>query len=196
MNISEVSERLAHSISTELDYSDDKKEIVAYGIESLMLTVIGFLAVLLLALPFYALVPAAIAAISGGALRKLSGGAHFNTPLKCLVFGAVVYTLLGVTANQIIKYDLYSTGLSFLVLISCLVIVAILAPVDCESKPIHSSRFRRKLRIVSIIYVVFICGVILFSNNILLNTGAVLGIVYQTITLLPVFNKKKKEVSL
>jgi len=89
VNFSGISERLAHNISAELNYSEDKKEIVAYGIESTILTVIGFIAVLLVAYPLNALLPAATAAIFGGSLRKLSGGAHFNTPLKCLVFGTI-----------------------------------------------------------------------------------------------------------
>jgi len=195
VNFSGISERLAHNISAELNYSEDKKEIVAYGIESTILTVIGFIAVLLVAYPLNALLPAATAAIFGGSLRKLSGGAHFNTPLKCLVFGTLVYSFIGVISKGIIKANLYSTGTLFLVLIISLVIIVRLAPVDCEAKPINSLSFRKNLKIASSVFIVFVCVVVLLSNNSLLNTGAVLGIVYQTITLLPVFNKKKKEVT-
>lgn len=196
MSLSENSRRLSDIITAELDYSEDKKEIVAYGIESIVLAILGFVAVLLVAFPLKVLLPAASAVAFGGALRKVSGGAHLNTPLKCLVFGAVVYSLLGVIAKQIVKFDLYSAGLSLLILAICLGIVALLAPVDCEAKPIHSPTLRKKLKIVSSGFVVLACAVVLLSNNTLLNTGAVLGIVYQTMTLLPVFNKKKKEVSL
>lgn len=195
MNISNVSERIADSISAELGYNEDKKEIIAYGIESVILAVIGFSAIVFLAFIFDALFPAVIATIFGGGLRKVSGGAHFNTPFKCLAFGAVIYTLIGVMANQLIKYDLYSTIVFFLILVTCLILVALLAPVDCEAKPIHSAKFRERLKLASIGFVIFSCIVILLSNNPLLNTSAVLGIGYQTITLLPVFNNKNKEVS-
>lgn len=195
MNISKVSERLADIISTELNYSEEKKEIIAYGVESIFLTVIGFIAVLLLALPFKAVFPAAMAAVSGGLLRKVSGGAHFNSPFKCLFFGAIIYSSLGVIANKILQYNLYNIGVFLVVLVISLVIVAILAPIDCEAKPIHCPSFRQKLKIASLCFVVLTCMVILVSNNTLLNISVVLGIVYQTMTLLPIFNKKKKEVS-
>lgn len=195
MKIVEISERLATAISNELSYSDEKKEIIAYGIESLILAVIGFIAVLLVAFPLNVVCPAVSAAIFGGLLRKMSGGAHFNTPIKCLLFGTFVYSFLGVLAVKIIINDIYNTFIALSILIISLIIVVILAPVDCEAKPIHSPVFRRKLKIASIGFVVLTCFVVLFSNNYLLNTGAVLGIGYQTLTLLPLFNKKKKEVS-
>lgn len=192
MNISKVSERLASSITEELSYNEDKKEILVYGIETIILAVIGFLAVLIVSVPFKAMFPAAVASIFGGLLRKLSGGAHFNSPFKCLAFGAVVYSFLGTLAKQIMKYKLYSISVLLLVLVISLVTVAILAPVDCEAKPIHSTSFRKKLKLASIGFIAIACIVVLFSNNPLLNIGAVLGIGYQTMTLLPIFNKKKE----
>jgi accessory gene regulator B len=136
INLSEISQRLSDTITEELNYSEDQKEIVAYGIESVFLTVLGFLAILFVAFFLNVLFPAAIAAIFGGLLRKVSGGAHFGTPFKCLVFGAVVYSLLGVIAKEIIRYDLYSIYTVLMVLVFSLVLVRVYAPVDCESKPI------------------------------------------------------------
>lgn len=193
MNLSEISERLSAIITDELDYSDEKKEIVAYGIESLFLALIGFLAVFLVAFLFKAIFPAAIAAVFGGFLRKLSGGAHFNTPIKCLTLGAVVYSLIGVLTKEIINYNLYNTNLLLLFLLLALILVVVFAPVDSVSKPIHSSSFRRKLKLASIAFVTFTFVLVLLSNNHLLNASAAMGVGYQTLTLLPVFNKKKKE---
>lgn len=193
MNLSEVSEYISNVLTEELDYSNDKKEIVAYGIESVILTIIGFLAILLLAFFFKAVIPTVIAALFGGFLRRVSGGAHFDTPLKCLTFGAIIYSLLGVIAKEIIIYDLYTTTAALLILVLSLIVIVLFAPVDCEAKPIHSLSFRRKLKIASVGFVVLTMGVALLNNNALVNTSAVLGIGYQTMTLLPVFNKKKKE---
>ncbi|MCM1567726.1 MAG: accessory regulator AgrB [Dehalobacter sp. 4CP] len=191
MDLSQISERISRNMTAELDFDNDKKEIVAYGIESLVLTVLGFLAIMGMAFLFKALVPTVIAAVFGGFLRRVSGGAHFDTPLKCLAFGAVVYSSLGVIAKEIVNYGFQSSGVLLAVLLFSLALVAILAPVDCEAKPIHSQNFRRKLKIISIGFVILTIGVVLVSNNFLVNTSAVLGIVFQTMTLLPVFNKKR-----
>jgi len=193
MDLGQISERISDNLNAEVKYNDDKKEILAFGIESLFLSIIGLLAILLVAFLFKALVPTLIAVVFGGALRKLSGGFHFNTPFKCLAFGAIVYSLLGVAAKGIIGLNLYNSVVALIALFVMLVIVVLLSPVDCESKPIHSKTFRRKLKISSTIFVAVTFIFVLFSNNSLVNTSAVLGIGYQTFTLLPVFNKKKKE---
>jgi len=194
MSLSQISKRISDSITEELDYSEDKKAVVAYGIESVFLTIIGYCAIIFIAYLFNVLAPTAMAAIFGGLLRKVSGGAHFNTPFKCLAFGAVIYTLLGFVAKEIIRYNLYNIYVNLVVLVFCLIIVAYLAPVDCKAKPINSQNLRRNLKIISIGFIVIALLVMLISHNQLINTGAVLGIGYQTMTLLPVFNKEKRRV--
>lgn len=189
IDLSEISQRLSNSLAEELNYDDEKKEIVAFGIESLALSIVGFLAILLVSLLFNALIPAALTAVFGGLLRKVSGGAHFNTPFKCLALGAIVYSVLGVTAKQIIIYDLYNGVIPLIILVISLAIVGVFAPVDCEAKPIHSKSFRRQLKVLSFGFVFLSLIIVLLSNNPFLNTCAVLGIGYQTLTLLPVFNK-------
>lgn len=193
MDLSQISQRISNSITEELNYSEDQKEMVTYGLESAFLTLIGFISILAVAFLFDALFPATIAAISGGFLRKLSGGAHFDTPSKCLAFGAIVYSLIGLIANKIIFFNLYSHMIFILGLVLSLIIVSVYAPVDCEAKPIHSRSFRQKLKAASITFVLLSLMTIIISDNYLVNTSAVLGISYQTITLLPVFNNKKKE---
>jgi len=122
-------------------------------------------------------------------LRRLSGGAHFNAPLKCLVLGAVIYSLIGIIAAKLVMYELTNQiMLSFILLVS-LLLVFILAPVDSAAKPIHSRGFRIILKSSSIGFVVLSLIFISVINNPLVSVSAVLGVFYQSITLLPVFNK-------
>ncbi len=189
MKLTEFSERLSDSLASELSYDEEKKEIMAYGLETVVLAVIGIAAVLIMGLLFKAFLPTLVAIVFGGSLRKVSGGAHLNTPVKCIALGAVVYSLLGVAAKELIKYDLYNIYVLFLGLGISLVVIILLAPVDSEAKPIHSLSFRRKLKAASIAFIGIGFAVLLFSHNPLVNTSAVLGIFYQSMTLLPVFNK-------
>lgn len=189
MNLAELSARLTKSMTSELDYDQEKQEIIAYGLESVFLTILGFTAILIAGILLDALVPAAATVIFGGLLRKLSGGAHFSTPGKCLVVGAIVYSLLGVAAREIINHELYSLSLVIIALLISLVIAALRAPVDCEAKPIHSHSFRQKLKIASMSFIVLTLLLVLLIGNTLINTCAALGVLAQSITLLPVFNK-------
>ena len=193
MNLAEFSQKLTDNLTADLNYEEEKKEIVAYGIETFFLTALGFLIILGISYVLNSVFPAIIATIFGGSLRKLSGGAHFSTPTKCLLFGAVVYSLIGVSAKEIVAHGFTSPGVLLAVLVVSLVIVFIYAPVDSEAKPIHSHTFRKKLKVASLAFVLLTLVIVLLNNNLLINTSAVMGIGYQSLTLLPVFNKRRKE---
>ena len=197
MNFSEIiSSKLTKVISNELDYNEDKKEVIAYAIETALLSFFGWFLIILLGYAFSALLSVVIAALFGGSLRRLSGGAHFKTPIKCLVVGSVIYSSIGVLANKLVDCHLINQYVLIFVLIISLLIVAFLAPVDSESKPIHSSSFKFKLKISSIIFVTVSLLIVLTLNNTLVSVSAVLGIFYQSITLLPIFNRKGGEYGL
>lgn len=187
---SNFSQAVTAIITKDLNYDNEKKEIIAYAIEMLLLGIVGFSAILIVSFIFNALVPAAVAAIFGGILRRFSGGAHFDTPLKCLSFGAVIYSLIGVLAMAIWKLGFANLLNIVLVLIS-LIIVVFLAPVDSQAKPIHSRRLRNNLKLSSIFIVVCVFFLIFFNTNFLINISAALGIFYQSLTLLPIFNERR-----
>ena len=197
MNFSEnISNKLTEVITNELNYNEDKKEIIAYAIETALLFVLGLFFLILLGYYFNALMPTIIAAIFGGSLRRVSGGAHFVTPLKCLAFGSIAYSCIGVLANQLVDYDLTNMYVLILSLFVSLLLVAFLAPVDSEAKPIHSSSLKLKLKISSIVFVIISFLVITFVDNKLIGVSVVLGVVYQSLTLLPIFNRRGGEYRL
>jgi len=189
MNFTIISEKLTNGITKDLDYNEEKKEIIAYTIETVLLSICGTFLIIILGCLLNALVPVVTAAVFGGILRRLSGGAHFNMPLKCLLFGTVIYSLIGVLAKKLIGHNLTNQHVLILILLISLLIVAILAPVDSQTKPIHSVVLRKKLKISSMILIIVLLLIIINSSNILLNVSAVLGIFYQSITLLPIFNR-------
>ena len=194
MNFSEnISNKLTEVITNELDYNEDKKEIIAYSIETAILFVLGSLLIILLGYALNALLPAVFAAIFGGLLRRVSGGAHFNTPQKCLIFGSVIYSFIGVLAKKLVGYDFTNQPVLIITMLVSFLLVAFLAPVDSESKPIHSSSLKVKLKISSMVFVIISCLIILFIDNKLASVSAVLGVFYQSITLLPIFNRKGGE---
>jgi len=196
MNFSVISKKLTKGLTEEFEFSEDKKEIIAYAIETTFLSIIGTIMIVCLAYSLNVLIPAVIAAVFGGLLRRLSGGAHFNTPLKCLVYGALIYSSIGVLAKKLLIYELINQNMLTLILLVSLLLVSLLAPVDSDAKPIHSRRLRIKLKISSIGFVLISLLLISVTDDPLINVSAVLGVLYQSITLLPIFNRKGGENSL
>ncbi|NLT95016.1 MAG: accessory gene regulator B family protein [Clostridia bacterium] len=184
-----ISTYLSNIITKDLDYSDEKKEIVTYAIEMLFLTIIGFIAIITVALLFDAVYPAAIAAVFGGILRRVSGGAHFNTPFKCLAIGALVYGIIGILAKYVHTH--LPSSLIYLGFFSALFIIGYYAPVDSKEKPINSPILRRNLKIASIVFVIISIIIAYISSDVLFVTGMLFGIAYQAISLLPLFNKRR-----
>jgi len=186
-----ISQALSDTITKDLDLDEEKREIITYSIEYLFLQLFGFIAIIIVSFFFGVVKTALIASIFGAVLRKVSGGAHFSSPIMCLSFGAVVYTAIGKIAVEINKFPNINFNYFFVFLIICLVIVYRLAPVDSPAKPIHSKGFKRKLRLASVIFVIFTIILIFFIDSITFRTSAALGIIYQTATLLPIFNKRR-----
>ena len=192
MNFSEnISNKLTEVITNELDYNEDKKEIISYAIETALLFVLGSFLIVLLGYAFNALLPAVFAAIFGGLLRRLSGGAHFNSPIKCLVIGSIIYSSIGVLAKKLVDCHLIHQYILISVLLVSFLIVALLAPVDSEAKPIHSSSLKVKLKTSSMVFVTVSLIIVSLTDNTLLSVSAVSGVVYQSLTLLPIFNRKE-----
>lgn len=197
MNFSEtISNKLTEVITNEINCKDDKKEIIAYAIETAVLIVAGFFLLAILGYFLNALMPTLIAAIFGGSLRRVSGGAHFSTPVKCLAFGSIVYSFLGVFSTFINTYGFTNQYVLIVCLLVSLLLVAFLAPVDSEAKPIQSSSLKSKLKISSIVFIIISFIVAFFINNHLISISVVLGLVYQSLTLLPIFNKRGGECRL
>lgn len=190
LNLSEVSINLTDIITRDLDFAEDKKEVIAYAIETSLLTILGILLLILFAFIAGAVKAALVTAAFGVLLRRLSGGAHFNTPTKCLVFGAIVYSVLGVLAQKLVAYQMVNDYLLWASLGIALGIVSILAPVDSENKPIHSVKLKKNLHRLSIGFVLITIVISIISSSALLNVSMCLGVLYQSLTLLPIFNRR------
>ncbi|EHQ90849.1 accessory gene regulator ArgB-like protein [Desulfosporosinus youngiae] len=196
MKFAVISEKLAKGLTEELDFIGDEKEIISYAIYTTLLSIIGTIMVVCLAYFLNVLKPTVIAVLFGGTLRRLSGGAHFNTPLKCLLFGTIAYCTIGISAKLLFIYELLNqtslltvTGIAFL-------LVLILAPVDSPAKPINSKKLQIVLKISSLGFIIISLLLIRLTNDPLIIVSAVLGLLYQSITLLPIFNRKEVKKSI
>lgn len=182
-----VSHAICHSLTKDLGYDEEKLEIIIYAIETSIITIGNLLAILIVAYFLNTVFSTLVAAVFGGVLRKLSGGAHFDTPLKCLAFGTIVYNLIGLTA-KLLDASRISTYIYMAILFLGLFIVAVLAPVDSKEKPIHSLKLRRTLKISSVLFVICSSVLVLYFGNSLFTMSCFMGIGYQAITLFPIFN--------
>lgn len=191
MSYSKFSTSVAEYISNEIKLDDEKQLIIAYSIENLILSIAGFLLIILVGAMFGAALPAAITALSGGLLRRLSGGVHAKTPLKCMIYSSLGYGLVAAAGYYLSKLLIINNVYFILILVFCLLVVAKYAPVDCPAKPINSAVLQKRLKIGSICLVLLIIVLVMVLDKESLKIALTLGILVQSLTLLPVFNTSK-----
>lgn len=193
MAYSRLSTRVSDYLVRELNYPDEKRDIISYSLDTLFLFVAGY--ILILTLGWSIGIPGATlcALLSGDILRKFSGGAHFTTPYCCIATSAVTYPLvswLAVQAVSMWKNEPVFNITLVIICITCLLIVSIYAPVDCPAKPIVSPSFKKKLKIASILLAFFFSIMVLVFRDTYIGVSIAGGLTIQSTTLLPFFNKK------
>lgn len=192
MTLDKVSSILASYIARELSLNREKEEVIAYSIENMLLNILGPIVIIIIGIIFNVTFLVIMAALAGGFLRRLSGGAHLSNPFICIFSGAIAYGLIGIMAHQIsssvpIGFHAY---IYIIALATSLIIVFLYAPVDSIAKPIHSPIFRKKLKLGSCLFIITLLLLVFFINTGVVLVPVALGVLFQSLTLLPFFNKE------
>ncbi|MFA7206511.1 MAG: accessory gene regulator B family protein [Saccharofermentanales bacterium] len=155
-------EKLANKISikiaSELSYDKDKQEVIEYGLIALFQTVLMVMVVLLLGLILGIFVEAAVVCFGVSILRKYSGGAHASSIASCTILSTILcigFAFLGKWLAGIIQSDAILLTVLVLTFMFAIVIVIMKVPVDSPNKPIKSVSKRRKLKIRTLIVIIF-----------------------------------------
>lgn len=150
LKIENICEKVSNYIAKELDFDDDKKSVINYGIFAFIQMGICIALVIAFGLIFNVTIEALIVSFTISILRKSSGGVHSKSPERCAIIGtassvgmALICKYMNVTLSTVIL----SGGIIF---IWAYCIVYKLAPVDSVAKPIKSIQRRNKFKKVSI----------------------------------------------
>jgi len=186
--------RLANKISRELNYDDEKREIITYGLIALIQLVFTVFFVLVIGLLFGTPLEALIICFSVSFLRKYSGGAHVSSMGLCTFIG-VAYSIGFSLISRYLLLPVLSTFYLFLIsvvvyAISFWVIYKV-APVDSPHKPIKTEKKKQRMRKGSFLVLLFYILISIFflllgSHYLTVNSfglSLLFGILWQTFTL-------------
>jgi len=188
-----MEKKLIDNLNKELSLSSDQLEVVAFGYKLLVYSILGYLAIGILAYIAGTVVTTLTAAITASVFRIFSGGAHASTQKRCVAMGAIIFNILGFIANTYysqIPMDLLmkiSWGSAILALVSFIVY----APADTPGKPITSKVKKGKLKGISIVLLLLWCVAFNFiiKGEININgqylVASALGLAWQSVTLWP-----------
>jgi accessory gene regulator B len=164
-------------------------EVLHFGLRLIFHSAVNYALILVLAYILGIFAETLAAVLVGSILKVFSGGAHLNSPVKCILFGTVIYLVIGKVAAGLGV----SLGFSFpFWLISGVVVftsVVTFAPAPAKNKPIRTLVQRRKLRNISRLVAGTALGMtffmILAGKHESLFYGVLLGLLWQSISLWP-----------
>ena len=148
-----LTEKIAVRIAQPLQFDEDQTAVIAYGMFCFLQILASILLVILFGFFFHVLGEALIISLTMAILRKYSGGAHADTPGKCLVIGTVIAV---VPAVLIVHIPVNRIGIiltAIPVFVWAFYAAFTKAPVDSAKKPITNKNKRKRLRSASVITV-------------------------------------------
>ncbi|MHB1485803.1 MAG: accessory gene regulator ArgB-like protein [Saccharofermentanales bacterium] len=145
--------RLASKIAQELSFSDEKRQVVEYGLIAILQSILIVTLVLLLGALFRIFMEAAILCFGVSILRKYSGGVHASTSLSCTMV-TIIFCISGgllmslVSQTGILQLTLFI--ITLFVFIYAFIISFRNAPVDSPNKPIRTVLKKHKMKMYTI----------------------------------------------
>ncbi|MDF2588690.1 MAG: putative accessory regulator protein, partial [Anaerocolumna sp.] len=144
-----LAHKIAEKIALQLDYDDERKAVVAYGLIGIIQMVTIFIIITIIGLIFDTWYESMIIFLGVGMIRKSTGGAHAGTMLSCNIISVVTVTILSALSRYIlnIPFNTYvNLGLTVFLFVICFIIFYLRVPVDSPNKPITKPEKIRRLR--------------------------------------------------
>lgn len=144
--------RVSRYLAENTGLPPDKEPILSYAVEVLFTSLLNIISIILLGLLFSVLPSTISCLITGFLLRHTAGGAHSKSPWRCAAITITVYPLMAILASYLAHKQPYSDIMTILVITAGLITFIKLAPVDTETAPILSLLRRKRLKLMSIIF--------------------------------------------
>lgn len=148
------------------DYSSEKLEEIAYGIEALYITFTKTIYIALLSLVLGIFKEVFFVLLFYNAIRTVAFGLHAKTSLQCYIMSTVFF----VGAGLLCKYIDINYYIKIVITIFCFINICLFAPADTYKRPLINKKKRNIYKILSIIIsLIYVVLVIIYPNTIWSN---------------------------
>lgn len=191
--IKNICEKISNNIAKELNFDDDKKSVINYGLFACIQMTICIALVIIFGILFNVVIEALIVTFSISILRKSSGGVHASSPEKCAIIGTISSVGMGALSKYI------NANFNTIIVVGCFIFMLSyytiykLAPADSIAKPIKSMEKRKGLKknsivILSIYLIIVIINLLYFylmknSNVLVYSLCIYMGLLWQVLSL-------------
>lgn len=172
-------------ITKNKQYTDDEKDIILYGLESLYLTYTKMVVIFLLAFVLGCLKETIILLITYNIIRAKAFGIHATKSIYCLISSILIF----IGGALICKYITLPLEIMVIVSIICDICLLLFAPADTHKHPLINAKKRKKFKFISfslgIIYTILI---VVLKDYFIVNY-LLFGLIFSVIMVLPITYK-------
>lgn len=146
IRIEQICEKISNNISDELNFDNDKKAIINYGLFAFIQMGFCLILVMIFGALFNVFYEALIISFTSSILRKSSGGVHASSPMKCAIIGTISSVGMALISKYVEIDFMINVLIGIIIFIWSYYILYKLAPVDSITKPIKNINKRKKLK--------------------------------------------------
>lgn len=163
------------------NYSEEKLEEIAYGLEAIYLTFTKTIFIFIVAIILHIFKEMFILMILYNILRTTAFGMHAKKSWHCLIISTTMF----IGGALFIKYVDINIYIKFIISFISYIFVIIYAPADTYKRPLINKKKRNIYKILSIIIsTIYVILIVIFRNNII-STYLMLGLLESTLMIHP-----------
>ena len=170
-----ISEKIANYLILHFSLNLDKRykdeQVVRYGIEIILSSMLNLVLLLLLGTFFWGLLETVVFVLFFCPIRQYAGGYHAKTHLRCTLGFLLFYTLLSKFV-----YMMMNIKMCIIISVLCLFGIYIIAPVETSNKLINADlriRCRKKIILISCVEIIVFFIFILCSKVRYMQSGVI-----------------------
>ena len=163
------------------DYSDEKLEILEYGLTGLYIFISKSIVIFTIAYFLGILKELIIFMLIYNLIRSVSFGMHANSSTGCLIASTVSF----LSATYLCKNFIIPIGFKVIFGIISIIYVYLHSPADTEKRPIISPKRRLIYKLLStlVAFIMVICSIVL--DDVVISNSCIVGLLIQCFMISP-----------
>lgn len=180
-----VINKIINIIQKYYNYDDTKIKEIRYGLESIYLTIIKLLVIIILSIFIHVFKELCLLFIGYGLLRLTGFGLHAKKSWECWIFSICLFSII----PYLIKNLLINNNILLITSILLLPLIILYAPSDTEKRPLINKKKRIIYKIITTTITIIYILIIYYFKNVYYSKLLFFSILLETLLVLPISYK-------
>ena len=183
--LNKISYKLSSIVANNTGVDEETREVYQYAFELILTTIIGFAAILAIAMLSIGIEYGIIFLIFFSSLRTVAGGYHADSYLKCFCVSCVMFVGVVIAYRILLSLDIRAGWLTIIAVVSGIYII-LRAPVLHRNQPLNERKIQKNKQMAKIIVITELAVICLLAMvRIDLMIMAIISICLVTLLMLP-----------